>query len=161
MPLEVGNSWTYAVSSARRTLGTERLQVVEELKPLFENDTYRRFRVREPETTAVWSEDRKTVMRTAGKTLVTVLQHPPFVNSGWTDTAPDGSAVYCRVVRREMVSTAAGEFLDCVVVRREAADLSSVVTQWFAPDIGLAKWRVERPGALTVEWSLKEYATKR
>ena len=35
-----------------------------------------------------------------------------------------------------------------------AEDLSSRVTQWFAPDIGLVKWRVERPGRSAVEWQL-------
>ena len=159
MPLEVGYSWTYVVSSARRNLGTEKISVVEELKPLFEKDTYRRFKVREPEATAVWSEDRRTVVRTAGRTYVTVLQHPPFIGSGWTDTSPDGSPIYCTVLRREVVSTPAGDFLDCVVVRREAADLSSIVTQWFAADTGLVRWRVERPNAAAVEWRLLEYTT--
>jgi hypothetical protein len=158
MPLAVGNSWTYRVVSAERALGTESLEVVKELENLVADDPgYRRFRVREPEGVAVWSEEARTVMRSAGRSFMTVVQHPPFVDSGWTDEASDGSPIYCTVVARETVELPAGIFVDCIVVRRQAADLSSTVTQWFAPDVGLVKWRVERPRTPAIEWRLVAY----
>lgn len=184
LPLAPGNRWTYRVRSEGRTLGTESLRVGEELRPSFASpggvrglgeggrgrplagtrDRTRRFRVEEPgadgsgrSRAAVWAEDGGTVVRVAGAAATVILQHPPFVGTGWTDEAPDGSVVYVKVVAREAVKTPAGWFFDCVVVRREAENRSSVVTQWFAPDVGLVKWRVERPGTPAVEWLLQEY----
>ncbi len=96
-----------------------------------------------------------------------VLLHPPFVGSGWTDEgpAPPGKRasqlIYCKVIAREAVETPAGWFFDCVVVRREAEDRSSVVTQWFAPGVGLVKWRVEQPGKTAVVWGLETYTVRR
>ena len=158
MPLAVGNRWTYRVVSDDRQLGTESLTVVEELSSkLVDDDTYRRFRMREPEATTVWSEDTGTVMRSSGRSFVTVIQYPPFVGSGWTDTALNGAPVFCKVLRRDYVKTPAGYFFECIIIEREAEDLSSRVTQWFAPDIGLVKWRVERPGRSPVEWQLLSF----
>jgi hypothetical protein len=161
VPLAVGNAWHYRVVSGERKLGTESLEVTARLKgPLTEDQGYRRFRVREPEGTAVWSEDARTIMRSSGKSFMTVIQHPPFVHSGWTDTAVDGSPVYCTVLRRQTVTVPAGSFEDCIVVSREAANLSSVVTQWFAPDVGLVKWRVSGPRRPTIEWHLTSYRAR-
>jgi hypothetical protein len=159
MPLAVGNTWTYRVVSGDKTLGVESMRVTEKLNASFlPEDTYHRFRMQEPETSAVWSEDERTIMRSAGRSFITVIQHPPFTQTGWTDRSPGGGDVFCRVVRREAVSIPAGAFADCIVIEREAANLSSRVTQWFAPDVGLVKWSVERPRAQTIEWRLISYA---
>jgi hypothetical protein len=126
------------------------------------------FRVREPGGRAIWGSDRGTIVRSSGAARSVVILHPPFVGTGWTDEGPmprggrrAGSLVYCKVVAREATETPAGWFFDCVVIRREAEDRSSVVTQWFAPDVGLVKWRVERPGRATVVWELEKYTVKR
>ena len=42
-------------------------------------------------------------------------------------------------------------------MRREAEDRSSIVTQWFAPDVGLVKWQVARPTKPRVVWVLEKY----
>jgi hypothetical protein len=163
MPLEAGSVWTYRVRSGGRDLGAESLEVLERI--VREGDAeagapggpLSRFRVREPGATAVWVKEGKSVLRVTPRTATTIIQHPPFVDSGWTDRAEGGSLVYCRIVAREAVETPAGAFRDCLVVRREAEERSSVVTQWFAPDVGLVRWRVERPRAPAVERVLDSY----
>ena len=44
--------------------------------------------------------------------------------------------------------------------RREAEDRSSIVTQWFTPDVGLLKWQVARPTKPMVVWMLEKYTLK-
>ncbi|MHC5058363.1 MAG: hypothetical protein ACYTKD_27210 [Planctomycetota bacterium] len=124
------------------------------------------FRVLEPSGRAIWGADRGTIVRSSGTARSVVLLHPPFVGSGWTDEAParpgrrSSQVIYCKVIAREATETPAGWFFDCVVVRREAEDRSSILTQWFAPDVGLVRWRVEQPGKATVEWGLEKYNVK-
>ena len=136
--------------------GTETVRVVEAL-PADSSGGVFRYRVQEPGAVAIWTKDGRSVLRTFGGTVTTILQHPPFVGSGWTDRGPDGSLYYCTVAAREATETPAGTFPDCVVVRREAEDRSSVVTQWFAPGVGLVRWKVERPGRPTFEWRLESF----
>jgi|GEM_PF-5547382 len=136
------------------------------------------FRVDEPGGPAIWGSSDRTVVRSSGDARSVVLLHPPFVGSGWQDETPEpgrsraggglasrlssrhGRTVYCKVIAREAVRTPAGWFFDCVVVRREAEDRSSVVTQWFAPGVGLVRWKVEQPGKPPVEWTLERYEIK-
>ncbi|MHC4249960.1 MAG: TapB family protein [Planctomycetota bacterium] len=187
-PLAAGNSWTYRVKSDGRDLGTESIRVTERLSSSSDYGLPRAgadadeagrgprrrrrkraefFRVLEPGGRSVWGSDRGTIVRSSGSARSVVLLHPPFVGSGWTDEgpAPPGrrstQVVYCKVITREAVQTPAGWFFDCVVVRREAEDRSSVVTQWFAADVGLVRWRVEQPGKSDVEWGLEKYVVKR
>ncbi len=190
-PLAAGNSWVYRVKSEGRDLGRESIRVTGKLSGDVEREAEvdggalpappprrgRRggqggratfFRVSEPGGGAIWGSDRGTIVRSSGAARSVVLMHPPFVGTGWTDEGPaprgarrSGRLVYCKVVAREAAETPAGWFFDCVVVRREAEDRSSVVTQWFAPDVGLVKWRVERPERATVVWVLEKYTVKR
>ncbi len=184
-PLAAGNSWIYRVKSAGRDVGTESIRVTSALSSTAtkagtgaqaskspSSKSPRRegratfFRVREPGGSAVWGTDRGTIVRSSGRTRSVVLMHPPFVGTGWTDEAPGPRGtrapqlIYCKVIAREWVETPAGWFFDCVVVRREAEDRSSIVTQWFAPDVGLVKWQVARPGKALVVWELERYVLK-
>ena len=172
-PLAAGNSWTYRVRSEGRDLGTESLRVTEELAALAPREADRerrraprRFRVEEPGGPALWLKEDGTVVRSSGRATSIVLQHPPLVGTGWTDEAPSPTGtgdgiVYCKVIAREPIQTPAGWFFDCVVVRREAEDRSSIVTQWLAPDFGLVRWRVERPERPDVLWELEKYGIER
>ena len=170
-PLEVGSSWTYRVISAGRVHGSESIDVVERVEYAWEkegpeegartpNSRTERFRVREPADVAVWTKDEGGVFRILAGTVTTIIQYPPFIGFGWTDTAPGGGLVYCKVIGREAVQTPADRFFDCIVIEREARDSSSVVRQWVAPEVGLVKWRVERPGRPAVEWLLERYRTR-
>jgi len=183
VPLATGNSWVYRLRSGGRDLGHESIRVGDELGahagredaggedvPRAGHDSRMRFyRVTEPGGGAVWGTDSRgnggTVVRSSGAARSVVLLHPPFIGSGWRDEAPAprgvrGQTVFCKVIAREAVETPAGWFFDCVVVRREAEDRSSIVTQWFAADVGLVKWRVERPGKQPVEWALERHEVK-
>jgi len=182
VPLAAGNSWVYRVRSERLDLGRESIRVTGELGrdskgegakasgATAGRDTRMRFyRVSEPGGPAVWGTDSRgrggTVVRSSGAARSVVLVHPPFVGSGWRDEAPAprgvrGQTVFCKVIAREPVETPARWFFDCVVVRREAEDRSSIVTQWYAADVGLVKWRVEQPGKQPVEWALERYELK-
>ncbi len=171
MPLAPGNSWTYRVRivvptpadtgnaprPVRETVRAPiRVKARRVLRSTSEADPTRRYTVEEPGGETTWSVFERTVMRSAGRTTTIVLQHPPFVGAGWMDSGPGGREVYCKVVAREDVRTPAGFFGDCIAVRREAKDRSSIVTQWFAPGVGIVKWRLARPGLPTVEWTLEE-----
>jgi len=177
VPLATGNSWTYRVRSEGRDLGRESIRVGGGLGRDSKGEgatagrggRMRFYRVGEPGGGAVWGTDSRgrggTVVRSSGRSKSVVLVHPPFVGSGWRDEAPGprsarGQTVFCKVIAREAVETPAGWFFDCVVVRREAEDRSSIVTQWYAADVGLVKWRVEQPGKQTVEWALERYDLK-
>ena len=171
-PLEVGSSWTYRVVSAGRACGQESIEVVERVEYPWEKEggerdaagsspRPERFRVREPASLAVWTKDEGGVFRILAGTVTTIIQYPPFVGFGWTDLGSRGGRVYCRIVGREAVETPADWFFECIVVEREAEDLSSVVRQWFAPEVGLVKWRVERPERPAVEWLLERHQTRR
>ncbi len=116
--------------------------------------------MREPAAVAVWVKGEGGVFRILAGTVTTIIQYPPFVGFGWTDLGPRGERVYCKIVGREAVETPADWFFECIAVEREAEDLSSVVRQWFAPEVGLVKWRVERPGRPAVEWLLERYETR-
>lgn len=157
LPLGPGRVWMYRVRSGDTEIGFESISVLEQLPS--REPGVARYKVQEPGAVAIWTKDGRTVLRAADGLVTTVLQHPPFVGSGWTDRAPDGSSVYCTVLRREAVETSAGVFKNCLVVRREAEDRSSIVTQWFAPDVGLVKWKVERPNRPTFEWELESSST--
>ena len=182
LPLEVGSSWTYRVVCEGRRLETDTIRILERLEhasgdgeeeapsaapktPKEAPGETERFRVREPGAVSVWTKTGRDVFRILGDTVTQIIAHPPFVGSGWTDRGPrsglqasrQGGSVYCKVAAREAVETPAGWFFDCVVVERHAEDFSSLVRQWFAPDVGLVKWRVERPGRPAVEWLLEEY----
>lgn len=162
MPLAVGNSWTYRVTSGGRTIRTESRRVTEEFRRrsgLGALGRARRFRVEGPAGPADWLEDGGNVLcvRSGGAGPSIVLQHPPFVGTGWWDLGPAGRRVECKVVAREAVRTPAGWFFDCVVIRREAEDRSFTVKEWFAPDVGLVKRRVARPRRPPVEFALERY----
>jgi len=160
MPLAAGNSWTYRVTSAGRTLGTESMRVTERIRRRSGVDLGKGtelFRVREPGGFAVWMKDTGSVVRSSGRGSSVILQHPPFVGTGWWDNSPGGGRVECKVVAREAVRTPAGWFFDCVVIRRETEDRSLVVTQWFAPGVGLVKRRIERPRRAAVVSALEKY----
>ncbi len=173
-PLEVGSSWTYRVVSDGRVHGSESIEVIERVEYSWEGKREKserrarrteRFRVREPAAVAVWAKDEGGVFRILADGVTTIIQYPPFVGFGWTDEGPGlggqrGHVVYCKVLGREAVKTPADWFFDCIVVEREAKDFSSVVRQWFAPEVGLVKWRVERPGRPAVEWLLERYETR-
>ena len=115
------------------------------------------FRVKEPGGFSVWMKDTGSVVRSGGRGSSVIFQHPPFVGTGWWDNSPGGGRVECKVVAREAVRTPAGWFFDCVVIRREAEDRSLVITQWFAPGMGLVKRRIERPGRAAVVSALEKY----
>ncbi|MHC4506364.1 MAG: hypothetical protein ACYTFI_23970 [Planctomycetota bacterium] len=160
MPLAAGNSWTYRVTSAGRTLGTESMRVTEKIERRggveFGKGT-EMFRVKEPGGLAVWMKDTGSVVRSGGRGSSVILQHPPFVGTGWWDNSPGGGRVECKVVAREAVRTPAGWFFDCVVIRRETEDRSLVVKQWFAPGVGLVKRRIERPRRAAIVSALERY----
>lgn len=160
VPLAPGNSWTYRIISSGREVGRDTIEVTKRLPAPAGGEgagwSPGRFRVREPSAEAVWYSDGGTIMRRAGRLLTTVFQHPPFIGTGWMDTGPAGEIVYCSVEARETVSTPAGVFTECIRVRRETEDRSAIVTQWFAPEVGLVRWRVERPRAAAVEWVLSD-----
>jgi hypothetical protein len=158
------------VVSDGRVHGSESIDVVERVEYAWEEEQEggakarasrtERFRVREPADVAVWTKDEGGVFRILAGTVTTIIQYPPFIGFGWTDTSPGGGLVYCKVIGREAVETPADRFSDCIVVEREAGDASSVVRQWFAPEVGLVKWRVERPGRPAVEWLLERHKTR-
>ena len=88
MPLETGNIWNYRVTSGGRELTTESLRVVEELdSTVIDDEELKRFKMEEPDTVAVWTTYERSVMRSAGGSFITVIQHPPFVGTGWTGIA--------------------------------------------------------------------------
>jgi len=176
VPLATGSSWIYRVRSEGRDLGRECIRVGGELGRDSKGEgatagrggRMRFYRVSEPGGGAVWGTDSRgrggTVVRSSGRSKSVVFLHPPLIGSGWRDEAPAprraasrGQKVFCKVIAREPVETPAGWFFDCIVVRREAEDRSSIVTQWFAADVGLVKWQVEQPGKQPVEWALERY----
>jgi len=159
LPLEAGASWTYRVTSGSKRVGSDSIRVTSELPPRAGMDgggAERRFRVDEPGGSALWSKEGGTVVRATLRETTTVILHPPFVGSGWTDEV-SGRFVFCRIESRGAVEVPLGWYFDCVVVRREAEDRSSIITQWFAADVGIVKWRLERPGRADVEWTLEAY----
>jgi hypothetical protein len=171
LPLEVGSSWTYRVVSEGRVRGSDTIRVLDRLEHILEEEGEARgdgrfgaggrFSVKEPTGVVVWSRAGRDVFRVSpgGGTVTTIIKYPPFVGFGWTDKGPGGGLVYCRIVGREAVETPAGWFFDCIVIERRAQDFSSVVRQWFAPEVGLVKWRVERPRMPAFEWLIEEYRT--